>query len=104
MLEQSQGADRRLLRRDRSEGRRTIDLAQGILIGRYRYSPGAAFAELLAVSRRHDITLTAAADALIDLAIAGDTGSQPPSVEAAIAAFEWGGLFADTRADANHVE
>lgn len=104
MLEQSQGADRRLLRRDGSEGRRTIDLAQGILIGQRRCSPSIAFAELLAVSRRHDITLTAAAAALIDLAIDGDTGSQPASMDAVVAEFEWGELFGAAHADANHFE
>lgn len=69
MLEHSQGSDRRWLRRDRdTEGRRTIDLAQGILIGLRRCSASVAFAELLAVSRRHDVTLSAAAGALVELA------------------------------------
>lgn len=88
MLEQSHR------RRDRSsEGRHTIDLAQGILIGRRRYSPGEAFAELLEVSRRHDITLTAAAGALVDLATGLDDGSPTTSMNAVIADFEWGPLF-----------
>ncbi|MDA2891189.1 ANTAR domain-containing protein [Mycolicibacterium sp. BiH015] len=104
MLEQSQGIDRPpTLRRNRSiEGRRTIDLAQGILIGQRRCSPSAAFAELLAVSRRHHITLTAAAEALVDLAIDVDSIARPTGMEAVIAEFEWGGLFGSTaRAEAN---
>lgn len=104
MLDQSQGIDRpRTLRRNRSiEGRRVIDLAQGILIGQRRCTPHTAFAELLAVSRRHDITLTAAAEALVDLAIDVDSISRPTSMEAVIAEYEWGGLFGSAaRAEAN---
>lgn len=103
MLEHIRGADRRTLGRDRgTEGRRTIDLAQGILIGQRRCSPNAAFAELLAVSRRHDITLTAAAESLVDLAVHVDDDPRPTTMEAVIAEFEWGELFGSAaRADAN---
>lgn len=89
MRQQSRRPDRS------SEGRRTIDLAQGILIGRRRYSPGEAFGELLEVSRRHDITLTSAAGALVDLATGIDDGSPSTSMYAVIAEFEWGPLFGD---------
>lgn len=89
MRQQSRRPDRS------SEGRRTIDLAQGILIGRRRYSPGEAFGELLEVSRRHDITLTSAAGALVDLATGIDDGSPSTSMNAVIAEFEWGPLFGD---------
>ncbi|OAN39910.1 ANTAR domain-containing protein [Mycolicibacterium iranicum] len=104
MLEQSQGADRRTLRRSRSpEGRRTIDLAQGILIGRRRCSPHAAFTELLAVSRRHDITLTAAAEALVDLAVGIHDSVGQTSVQSVVAELEWGGLFGNAAdAGVNH--
>jgi hypothetical protein len=75
-------------------------LAEGILIGARRYSPEAAFAELVAVAHRHDITVSAAASALVELATGASVAATGASVAAvshpvdvAIAQYEWGGLL-----------
>ena len=78
------------------EGRRVLDLAEGILIGLRRYSAEAAFGELVGVAHRHDITVSAAASALVELA----TGDTDPAnfhrVVVAIAQHEWGSLLPAT--------
>ena len=75
------------------EGRRVLDLAEGILIGLRRYSPEAAFGELLAVAHRNDITVSAAAATLVGLA----TGfTDAADFDAAIAEQEWGSLLSTT--------
>jgi len=78
------------------EGRRVLDLAEGILIGLRRYSTEAAFGELVAVAHRHDITVSAAASALVELATGvTDTGEFTP-LALAIAQHEWGSLLPAT--------
>jgi hypothetical protein len=95
-----QMADRRLIRnrpglgRGRApEGRRVLDLAEGILIGLRRYSAEAAFDELVTVARRHEITMSAAASALVDLATGNAATDDDHPVEKAIAQHQWGDLF-----------
>jgi ANTAR domain len=98
-------ADRSLIRnrpglgRGRApEGRRVLDLAEGILIGLRRYSAEAAFDELVSVARHHEIAMSAAASALVDLAT-GDVGTDNGRpVEIAIAQHEWGDLLKSNRA------
>ena len=77
------------------EGRRVLDLAEGVLIGVRRYS-AEAFGELVAVAHRHDITVSAAAAALVEMATGvTDTGDVYP-VQLAIAQHEWGSLLPAT--------
>lgn len=101
-------ADRSLIRnrpglaRGRApEGRRVLDLAEGILIGLRRYSAEAAFDELVTVARRHEITMSAAASALVDLATGDASIDDRRPVETAIADHEWGDLFKANRADSD---
>lgn len=94
MLDHGAGGSRVVLRWGHvPEGRRVLDLAQGILIGLRRYSPEAAFGELLAVAHRNDITVSAAAATLVGLA----TGfTDAADFDAAIAEQEWGSLLPTT--------
>jgi len=75
------------------EGRRVLDLAEGILIGLRRYSAEAAFGELVAVAHRHDITVSAVASALVELATGGTDSSDFHRVEVAIARHQWGSML-----------
>ncbi len=75
------------------EGRRVLDLAEGILIGLRRYSAEAAFGELVAVAHRHDITVSAAASALVELATGGNDPADFHRVVVAIAQHEWGSML-----------
>lgn len=102
MLDSSLSGNRSALGRGRvPEGRRVLDLAEGILIGQRRYSAEAAFDELVAVARRHDITISAAATALMELAV-GVSGDLHP-VETTIAQHEWGSLLAATSEANEHL-
>lgn len=75
------------------DGRRVLDLAEGILVGLHRYSAEAAFCDLVAVAHRHDITVSAAASALVALASGDADAACLHPVEVAIAQVEWGGLL-----------
>jgi hypothetical protein len=75
------------------EGRRVLDLAEGVLVSLRRYSPEAAFGELVAVAHRHDITVSAVAAALVALATGDIEATEPNPIEAAIAQHAWGGLL-----------
>jgi hypothetical protein len=75
------------------EGRRVLDLAEGILIGLRRYSIAAAFEELVAVAHRHDLTMSAAASALVALATGDTAAAESRPGEAAVAELEWGSLL-----------
>lgn len=91
MLDHGAGNSRVVLKWGRiPEGRRVLDLAEGILIGLRRYSPEAAFGELLAVAHRNDITVSAAAATLVGLAT-GFTDAADFHPE--IAQQEWGSLL-----------
>lgn len=74
------------------EGRRILDLAEGVLIGLRRISAEAAFCELVAVAHRHDITVSAAAAALVEVATMPAEAHESRSFEAAIAERVWGDL------------
>jgi ANTAR domain len=78
------------------EGRRVLDLAEGILIGLRRFTAEEAFDELVAVAQHHDMSMSAVASALVDLA----TGTDAPDArgeERVIAEREWGALLNRTR-------
>jgi hypothetical protein len=81
------------------QGRRVLDLAEGILIGLRRYPTGAAFEELITVARRHDVSLSAVAAALVALATGDHTvaESDPAACEAALQ--QWRELLADKLAE-----
>lgn len=75
------------------EGRRVLDLAEGILIALRRCSVEAAFAELVEVAHRHDMNVSATAAALVNLATDANAADRHP-VEAAVVQLEWGSLLA----------
>ena len=70
-----------------------LDLAEGVLVGVRRYSPEAAFGELVAVAHRHDITVSAVAAALVALATGDIEATDLNPIEAAIALHAWGSLL-----------
>nr|WP_099022754.1 ANTAR domain-containing protein [Mycolicibacterium palauense] len=75
------------------DGRRALDLAEGILIGLRRCSVQQAFDELVTVARRHKVTVLAVASALVELAT--DAPAVPGhglEVRAAVQV-EWGQLL-----------
>jgi hypothetical protein len=76
------------------EGRRVLDLAEGILIALRRYSAAAAFNELLTVAHRNAVSISVVASALVDLAARDGDAVETPSVESTIAQLEWGGMLA----------
>jgi len=78
------------------EGRRVLDLAEGILIGLRRYSIEHGFEELVDVAFRHDMSVTAAAAALVDLASAGTDNAEPQSLALSVAQGEWRDLLIAT--------
>lgn len=78
-------------------------MAEGILIGQRRYSAEAAFDELVAVARRHDITISAAATALMELAVGVSGAADLHPVETTIAQHEWGSLLAATSEANEHL-
>lgn len=90
------GTTQTRLGRDRTlEGRRVLDLAEGVLIGLRRCQTEAAFDELITVAHRHGLSVSAAASALVALATGdGDVAESNPA--AALAAQrEWSGLLAE---------
>ena len=94
MLDTSVSRDRTGYSRIRaSEGRRVLDLAEGVLVGSRRYSTEAAFGELVAVAHRHDITVSAAAAALVALATGDPETTDANPTEVAIAQHTWGALL-----------
>ena len=79
------------------EGRRVLDLAEGILIGLRRYTAEEAFDELVAVAQHHDISMSAVASALVDLATGTPAAPDSHRDERAIAEHEWGALLHQSR-------
>jgi hypothetical protein len=75
------------------EGRRVLDLAEGVLVGLRRYSTEAAFGELVDVAHRHDVTVSAVASALVALATGDIDASDMHPVEMAIAQHHWGDVL-----------
>jgi hypothetical protein len=75
------------------EGRRGLDLAEGILIGLRRCRTETAFEELVDVALRHGVSVSAVASALVGLAT-GDTDAAEPTSAATLAAqLQWSGLL-----------
>lgn len=75
------------------DGRRILDLAEGVLVGLRRYSAGEAFEELVSVASRCGLSVSAVAAALVALA-AGDTDAAELNSAAALAVdLEWSQLL-----------
>jgi len=75
--------------------RRSLDLAQGILIGLRRCTTEAAFDELVTVAHKHGLLVSAVASALVTLAT--KTADEPDSDRdaLAVARLAWGDLVDD---------
>lgn len=83
--------NRASLGRDRTlQGRRILDLAQGILIGFQRYRTEAAFAELVSVAHKHDVTVSALAAAVVALTTGTVGETDVPREALAVAELVWG--------------
>jgi AmiR/NasT family two-component response regulator len=65
------------------QARRSLDLAQGILIGLRRCTTEAAFDELVTVAHKHAVSVSAVASALVTLTTG--TGDEPDSDRDALA-------------------
>jgi hypothetical protein len=75
------------------DGRRILDLAEGVLMGLRRYSSADAFEELVGVAGRHGLSVSVVAAALVSLAV-GDTDTAELNPAAALAAdLEWSRLL-----------
>jgi hypothetical protein len=75
------------------DGRRMLDLAEGVLMGLRRYSSSDAFEELVCVASRHGLSVSSVAAAVVSLA-AGDTDAAELNPAAALAAdLEWSQLL-----------
>jgi hypothetical protein len=75
------------------EGRRTLDLAEGVLIGFRRYSTEAAFEELVSVAGRHGLSVSVVASALVALATGATVGTETPSAADVAVELEWSHLL-----------
>lgn len=94
MLDSSVSRSRPVLNRTGApEGRRVLDLAEGILVGLRRCSAEAAFHELLAVANRHGVPVSAAASALVEHATGAADAAATNSAGVAFACLEWGNLL-----------
>ena len=90
MLDRSVNRNRTSVGRGRvPEGRRVLDLAEGILIGLRRYSSDATFVDLVEMAYRHDITVSAAASALVAVATGGAEVTDVSPGDVVIAQHEW---------------
>jgi len=76
------------------EGRRVLDLAEGILIGLRRCRPEAAFDELITVAHRRGVSVSAVAAAVVALATGDDDGAASNPAAAQAAHQLWGELLA----------
>jgi hypothetical protein len=70
-----------------------LDLAEGVLVGVRRYTPEAAFSELVAVAHRQNITVSAAATALVALATGDTEATKVNPMDVEIAQDAWGSLI-----------
>ena len=77
------------------QGRRLLDLAEGILIALRHYAADAAFEELVTVAHRHGLSVSATAEALMSLAIEGDMAVHVHPEAMPAARLEWGDLLGD---------
>jgi glycerol uptake facilitator-like aquaporin len=75
------------------DGRRILDLAEGVLMGLRRYSSSDAFEELVGVASRHGLSVSVVAAALVSLA-AGETDAAELNPAAALALdLQWSQLL-----------
>ncbi|MCW2690326.1 MAG: putative RNA-binding protein [Mycobacterium sp.] len=72
------------------DGRRVLDLAEGVLIALRRCWPDAAFDELIAVAQRHGVSVSAVASALVALATDENRAAAPNPAAAHAADQQWG--------------
>jgi hypothetical protein len=77
------------------EGRRTLDLAEGILIGLRRYSTEAAFKELVSVAGRHGLSVSVVASALVAVATGEAVRQATPSAAEIAVELKWNELLAN---------
>jgi hypothetical protein len=75
------------------EGRRTLDLAEGVLIGFRRYPTQSAFEELVSVAGRYGLSVSAVASALVALATGERDRTEPPSSADLAIELEWSHLL-----------
>jgi hypothetical protein len=80
------------------QDRRSLDLAEGILIALRRCNVEAAFHELLGAAQKHCVPVSTIASALVDLASGSrhDSFSHPTSAARFAAAAEWGELLKES--------
>jgi hypothetical protein len=77
------------------QGRRALDLAQGILIGLRRCTTEAAFDELVTVAHRHGVSVSAVASALMMLATRTAAEADSDRDALVVARLAWGDLVDD---------
>jgi hypothetical protein len=82
------------------QGRQVLDTAEGILIALRRFSPDAAFHELLSAAERHRLPLFTIASALVDLASREEQSAELPLPAQSVAEGEWGELLRETQTGA----
>jgi hypothetical protein len=75
------------------QGRRTLDTAEGVLIGLRRCDAGAAFDELVCAAQTHDIPVFSMAAALVELATDNSNSADVSAEAQAAAQCEWGQLL-----------
>jgi hypothetical protein len=75
--------------------RRSLDLAQGILIALRRYTTEAAFDELVAVAHQHGASVSAVASALVTMATRTAAGTDSDRDALAVAHLAWGDFVDD---------
>lgn len=79
------------------QGRQVLDTAEGILIALRRFSPDAAFHELLSAAERHRLPLFTVASALVDLASHEEQSAGLALPAQSVAEGEWGELLRETQ-------
>ena len=84
-----------LSRHTAPEGRRILDLAEGVLIGLRRYPADAAFVEIVSVARSHGLSVSDVAATLVALAT-GDTDVAPTHPAAMAVELAWSELLTPT--------
>jgi hypothetical protein len=94
--------DRQLIRHGAGLGRdpmlqprRSLDLAQGILIGLRRCTTEATFDELVTVAHKHGVSVSAVASALVTLATRTADETDSDRDAPAVAHLAWGDLVDD---------
>jgi MFS superfamily sulfate permease-like transporter len=81
-----------LSRHTAPEGRRILDLAEGVLIGLRRYPADAAFAEIVSVARSYGLSVSVVAATLVAVAT-GDTDGATTHPAAVAVDLAWSQLL-----------